>query len=86
MEENVSSELVPLAALESAAAGDVSTLQAQLKSDIDAYMSPLLLVVGSLGNLTSLVVLARLSRKVSRVNCAFVCRFVTRNPRRQHTS
>jgi len=42
---------------------DVSTL-AKLCVDIDTYMSPLLLVVGSLGNLTSLVVLCRLSRKV----------------------
>jgi len=35
-----------------------------LFEQIEIYASPLLLVVGSLGNVTSLVVLSRLSRKV----------------------
>jgi len=43
--------------------GDVLMLL-ELSGRIDKYLSPLLLVVGSLGNVTSLVVLSRLSRKV----------------------
>jgi len=43
--------------------GDVPMLL-ELSEHIDIYLSPLLLVVGSLGNVTSLVVLSRLSRKV----------------------
>jgi len=42
---------------------DISTLH-ELFYNIHIYMSPVLLVVGSLGNVTSLVVLSRLSHKV----------------------
>ena len=43
--------------------GDVPLLM-RLAADVGTYMSPLLLVVGLLGNVTSLVILSRLSRKV----------------------
>ena len=43
--------------------GDIPLLM-RLAADINTYLSPLLLVIGSLGNVTSLVVLSRLSRKV----------------------
>ena len=50
--------------MEQPAADDVSSTLQRLTAHIDTYVSPTLLVVGSLGNVTSLVVLARLSRKV----------------------
>ena len=67
MEDNVSSELPPLqSAMDVPPYPDDLSLSplAELKADIVTYMSPLLLVVGSLGNVTSLIVLGRLSRKV----------------------
>jgi len=58
-----SAAVMELDVLDDSDSGDVSTLT-QLTQNINTYLPPVLLVVGSLGNLTSLIVLSRLSHKV----------------------
>jgi len=53
--------------------GDLPLL-VQLADNINTYVSPLLLIVGSLGNLMSLLVLSRLSRKVLST-CLYLAAF-----------